>query len=93
VTVSTPTGKIRQLVQVTWKYSSNASTTVTVTLNSGVGSTYDVELHSNTLSDERDYQWIPDENILILDNDVIDALGPALGLNTIAVAIYTRLFE
>lgn len=89
ITVSSPVGAVFRLIMATVKYSAAVSLDVVVTLNSGAGSTYDTELQKITLTAATDVLWIPDEAIMITDDDVIDILAPAGGVGiTAAVTIY-----
>lgn len=90
-TVSTPTGDVRRLLFVTVKYSGAPTHAgVTVTLNSGAGSAYDTLLATGS-ANAQNTLYIPDEEILILSDDVIDVAAPAGGgALTSAVAIYTE---
>lgn len=90
ITVSTTTGRIRRLLYVTFIYTGSSSTTLTVTLNSGAGANWDIELDSNTLSSATDYTYFPIYDVIIGDDDIIDAKAPALTAQTAAVAIYTQ---
>ncbi len=91
LTVTVPTGRLRRLLLVTIKYSGAASVTVTVTLNSGAGSTYDVLLASTALSAETDFTFTPDEETLLSDDDAIDVLAPAVVGVTSAITVVTRV--
>lgn len=89
LTLSTPSGKLRRLMLVTVKYSGAASTTITVTINSGAGAAYDVLLDSTLLSAATDYVYIPDEEILLASDDSLDVVAPAVAAVTSAIAAYT----
>lgn len=91
-TVSTSAADIVRLLFVTIKYSASASPTVTVTLNSGAGSSFDTVLSSTVMSSDTDVVFIPDEAIFIEGDDNIDVLAPAGGAGiTSSVAIYTEI--
>lgn len=91
MTVSVPSGQLRRLLFVTVKYSGAASVTVTTTLNSGVGSAFDTLLDSEPLVTATDYLFVPDEEVLIADDDAIDVLAPAVVGETSSITIYTQV--
>lgn len=91
MTVSTPTGEIRQVLFATVKYSGAASVDFVITLNSGAGASWDTVLTTIALAGGTSGVWIPDEAVFIVDTDVIDALANAVVAVTAAVAIYTRV--
>lgn len=91
LTVTVPIGEIRRLLYVAIKYSGASSTTVTVILNSGAGSSFDVLLASKALSAETDFVFIPDQKLIILADDLIDVLAPALSAKTSSITVYTEV--
>lgn len=92
LTVSVPIGDLRQLLFVTVKYSGAASTTITVTINSGAGAAYDVLLVSTLLSADTDFVYVPDRDIFLANDDSLDVVAPAVVGVTSAVTAYTRVF-
>ena len=93
VTVTPATGALRRILFVTVKYSASVTVNVTVTLNSGAGANWDTLLATIALSAATDGVWIPDEELIISDDDVIDVLAPAGGVGiTAAVAVYSEVF-
>lgn len=92
LTVSTPVAT-QKLLFVTVKYSASVTKNITITLNSGAGAAWDTLLQTIALSAATDGVWIPDQEITIQDDDVIDVVAAAGGGSiTSAVAIYTRAF-
>ena len=91
LTLSTLSGQLRRLLFVTVKYSAAPTQTgVTVTLNSGAGAAYDTLLATGS-ANAQNTVYIPDEEILLMGDDVIDVLAPAGGVGiTAAIAIYTE---
>ena len=91
-TVTSPLGQRRRLFFVTVKYSATPTQTgTTVTLNSGEAAVYDTLLATGS-SNTQDTVYIPDEEIVIDTDDVIDVLAPAGGgVITSAIAIYTEV--
>lgn len=91
-TVSTPPVGVqsrRRLLFVTVVYSAAVTLNVTVTLNSGAGAAFDTLLQTIALSANTDGLFIPDGDVDIQSDDVIDVLAPAGGAGvTSAVAIY-----
>ena len=91
-TVSSPADEQRRIEKVTVKYSGSVSVSVLLTLNSGTGAAWDVLLPTITLTAATDGVWIPDDEVLLKSDDVLDVLAPAGGEGvTSAVAIYTDL--
>lgn len=69
-------------------YSANATVSVTVTLNSGVASDYDVRLATLTLVANRYGVFLPEREEPLAVGDVIDVVAPAGGAGiTAAVEI------
>lgn len=91
-TSTTLLGTARRLLFVTAKYSAvPVQPGVTVTLNSGVGAAFDTLLATGSV-DTQDTVYIPDEEVIISDDDVLDVLAPAGGgVITSAVTIYTEV--
>ncbi len=93
LTVSTLTGSVRRLLKVTVKYSSSVTKNVTVTLNSGAGSTYDTLLQTIALTSATDGVYVPTGRIVLMDDDVIDVVTEAGGGGiTSAVTIKTEVY-
>ena len=91
-TVSSPAGEQRRIEKVTVKYSGSVSVSVLLTLNSGAGAAWDVLLPTITLTAATDGVWIPDDEVLLKLDDVLDVLAPAGGEGiTSTVAIYTDI--
>lgn len=90
LTVSPPVGKMRRLLFVTVKYSAVATVNVLVTLNSGAGAAYDAVLQTIVLTGVDTAIWIPDGDVWIQDDDVLDVLAPLLAAQTSQVAVYTE---
>lgn len=90
--VSTPSGIVCRLLFVLVKYSLvPVQGGVTVTFNSGAGSAFDTLL-ATASANARNTVYIPDDEILMLEDDVIDVLAPAGGGTiTSAVSIYTEM--
>ena len=87
-TVSTPSGQQRSVLSVTVKYSGSVSVDVTLTLNAGAGAAWDVLLPTITLNAETDGVWIPDGEMILGPDDVLDVLAPAGGAGIMsAIAI------
>lgn len=92
LTLSTTIGKARHILYVTVKYSAVVTVNVTITLNSGAGAAWDTILQTIVLTAAQDGVWIPDADIEIGDDDVIDVLAPAGGVGiTAAIAIFTEI--
>jgi len=92
LTVSVPSGDLRRLLLVTVVYSASVTATPTTTLNSGAGASRDVLLSSIALAPGTEAVFVPDEEILIGDDDSLDVLAPAGGVGvTAAVTVYTRV--
>lgn len=91
LTVSTPSGKARRILFVTVKYSATATVNETMTLNSGAGAAWDTLLNTLVINADTDGVWIPDEDVIIGEDDIIDVLAPLLAAETSAVAIYSEL--
>lgn len=92
LTVSLPTGNMRQLILVTAKFSSGTTGDVSTTLNSGAGTSRDTLLSDIDLDGATDAAFIPDGDVLIGEDDSIDVLADAGGVGiTCAVAIYTKV--
>lgn len=90
-TVSTPAGGPRRVLSVTVKYSGNVTANVTCTLNSGAGAAWDTLLKTIVLTAQQAGVWEPDEEIILMGDDVLDVVAPAGGAGiTSAVAIYTE---
>lgn len=94
ITVTSPVGALRHILLVTITYSATITVDPTITLNSGLGSAYDTLLQSvDSGAGATDMVWIPDEELWIMDDDVLDVLAPAGGGGiTSAIAIYTRSY-
>lgn len=91
-TISSPSGEQRRVEKVTVKYSGAVSVSVLLTLNSGAGAAWDTLLPTIILTSATDGVWIPDDEIILKDDDVLDVLAPAGGVGiTSAVAIYTDI--
>ena len=92
LTVSTPSGNVRRILFVTVKYTAAATVNVTITINSGAGASWDTLIQTIALYGSTDGIFIPDEDIIISDDDVIDVFAPLLAAETSAVAIYSEVF-
>ena len=94
ITTSTSTtpSALRKLLYITVKYSAAPTQTgVTVTLNNGAGSGYDTLMTTGTANAQATF-YRPDDEVLLMSDDVIDVVGPAAGgAITCAVAIYTEI--
>lgn len=91
ITVFSPVTPIPLFLKfITVKYSgSQASTTVTVTVNSGAGAAYDVVVNNIVLTSAVSGFWIPSFPFPVAADDTIDVLAPAGGVGvTASVAIY-----
>lgn len=95
VTLSTPGGRIRQLLYVAVKYSGvPVQSGVTVTLNSGAGAAYDTVLSTGAANAQNTAYIVPDSNVFTTDDDVIDILAPAGGVGlTASISAYTEVLE
>ena len=91
LTLSTPTGKVRQFLYMTVKYSANATVTVTTTLNSGAGAGYDYLLDSVGTGGGTTHTFTPSGTFILLDDDTIDVKAPLVTAETSNIAIYTRI--
>lgn len=89
-TVSTPSGDVRRIHHIFVRYSATPTHSgVTVTLNSGAGAAYDYELHASAANAET-VNYVPDGDLVIDDDDVIDVTAPAGGAGiTSNISIYT----
>lgn len=91
-TLSTPTGDLTELLAVTMKVSAGSPDgNVSIILNSGAGSAFDliIDSHNTTSSNRHIYQ--PVFPVPLLTDDVIDVVIPAVGAGlTVSVVIYTR---
>lgn len=91
-TVSSPSGEQRRIEKVTVKYSESVTVDVLLTLNSGAGSAWDTLLPTIPLTAAKNGLWLPDDEVLLAEGDVLDVLAPAGGVGvTSAVAIYTDI--
>lgn len=91
ITVTSPTNPIPLLLKfVVVRYSgSQASTSITVTLNCGSGAAYDVVLNTITLTSATQGVYLPSIPLPIAADDTIDVLAPAGGVGvTASIAIY-----
>ncbi len=91
ITVSSVVGRVLRILYATVTYSGAASVSVLITLNSGAGAAYDNLLQTIVLSAATDALWIPDEEFVITDDDVLDVLAPAVVGVTARVAIYAEV--
>lgn len=92
LTVTVAKGSVRKILFVTVKWSASVTKDVVITLKSGLGSIYDVILQTLSLAPGTDGVWIPDADIIIADDDVIEAVSDAGGgVITAAVTIYTEV--
>lgn len=92
LTISTSVGRVRRLLLVTVKYNFTVTKNVTITLNSGAGAAWDVLLQTIVLSGAARGIWIPDEEIDLADDDIIDVVAPAAGPTRVSgVVIYTKV--
>lgn len=91
LTVTVAAGRMRQILLVTVKYSGAAMVSVTATLNSGAGASWDTLLDNTPLGGGTDFTYEPDEELVIAGDDAIDVLAPAVVGETSAVAVYTRV--
>ena len=87
----TPTA-LRRLLYVTVKYATAPTQTgVTITLNSGAGSGYDTVLSTGSANAQSTF-YVPDSEVLLMSDDVIDVVAPSGGGAIVAsVAIYTEI--
>lgn len=94
ITVSTPVGALRHILFVTIKFSASAAVDPTITLNSGAGAGWDTVLATIDLgAGATDVLWIPEEELWIMDDDILDVLAPDEGgAITSSIAIYTRSY-
>ena len=76
--------KRTRLVAVYITYSAAVSVSATVTLNSGIGSDYDVTLATLVFTAERYGVYLSERPIPISEGDVIDVLAPAGGASVTA---------
>ncbi len=91
LTLSTPSGQPRRVLYATVKYSAPVTVNVTCTLNSGVGPAYDTLLPTMELIAAANGLWIPDAELVLYGDEMIDVLAPAGGAGiTSALAIYTE---
>ncbi len=81
----------RTLSAVYVAYSANASVNVTVTINSGLGSDFDVVVSTLVLSTSRYGVYLPERPMPLAVGDTIDVLLPAGGASVTATA--QLLFE
>ena len=66
---------------------------ISVTLNSGAGAGYDTLIASGA-ANARYTVYVPDEEILLKEDDVVDVLAPAGGgVITSSISIYTELLS
>lgn len=92
LTVTIVKGSVRQILFVTVKWSASVTKNVVITLKSGLGSAYDTILRTIALAPGTDGVWIPDAEIIIVDDDAIAAVSDAGGAGIIAtLAIYTKV--
>ena len=81
----------RKLSAVYVVYSANVSVSATITINSGLGSDWDILVNTLAFSAERYGVYIPERALPVAVGDVIDILLPAGGSGITAVA--TVLFD
>lgn len=72
-------GVPRELRAVFVNYDAAVTKDITITLNSGVGTEYDVLLKTIALTDEQFGFWLPEEPIPFMEDDTIDVYAPAGG--------------
>ena len=89
--LSTPTGKSRRLIFATVKYSASPTQSgVTFDLDSGAGAAYDANLNTGS-SNAQSSVFIPSDDLIICDDDVIKVTAPAGGAGiTSQITIYTE---
>lgn len=72
-------GDVKTLIAVYIAYSANVTQNVTVTINSALGSAWDILLNTMALSTNRYGVYIPDKDVPLYPGDTIDVLMPAGG--------------
>lgn len=82
-----PRAERKTLSAVYIVYSANVSLDATVTLNSALGSDWDVILGTLTFTAERYGVYLPERPIPLSTGDVIDVLSPAGGASITATAV------
>ena len=89
--LSTPTGKPRRLIFATVKYSGAPTQAgVTFDLDSGAGAAYDANLSTGS-NNAQTSVYIPSDDLIICDDDVIKVTAPAGGAGvTSQIVIYTE---
>ena len=94
VNVNTPLGNVRRLISVFLKLSGSGTTPAIITLNSGRGALYDIELGTIVISAGIFGTFYPGANeVIIQDDDAIDVNVPgAGGAVTSHVLITTEVF-
>jgi len=90
LTMIVPSGVCRQILFATVVYSANSSTTVTMTLNSGVGAAWDTLIDTTTLSTATTVTFLPAYELILQDDDTFDVLAPLLASETSSIAVYSR---
>ncbi len=92
LTVTVVSGSVRKILFVTVKWSASVTKNVVITLKSGLGSAYDTILQTIALAPGTDGVWLPDSDVIVADDDSIEAVSDAGGgAITAAVTIYTEV--
>ena len=87
LTVSTEAGRLRRIISVDVVYSGSATANVDITVNSGLGGDYDNLRQTIALSGARYAFWVPDEDILLWPDDVLDVLAGAGGAGVTSTVV------
>ena len=87
LTLSTEVGLLRRIISVDVVYSGSATANVDITVNSGLGGGYDNLRQTIALSGARYAFWVPDEEVLLWPDDVLDVLTGAGGAGVTSTVV------
>lgn len=92
LTLETALGGVRKVTKVTVGYDASVTETAVVTLISGAGSVYNIELATVDLSAADAEEWIPTGELWLGDDDRLEVVVPAVVAQKGNVAIYSEVF-
>lgn len=93
LSVESAAGAMRRILKVVLRYSAlDTGSTVAIVVRSGAGEDFDHTLLSHETDNEQEIIYIPDHEMFLQDDDVLEVSMPAVSGKTAAVLIELEAF-